>query len=96
MCIRDRTVPQHETLEAKVNRTTPHGTLQPQPEIAPDNRAYVKGLTWSLGAAAALLLVYLATPALADRGAFGAQLAEWRQSVDQGRMWLQKTVLGAD
>ncbi|WP_185968379.1 zinc-ribbon domain-containing protein [Paracoccus sp. M683] len=85
--------PQHEAMEATVNRTTPHGATDGR-STRDAARAYMRGLCWSAGIAAALLLLYVAAPRMADQGAAGMQLMEWRISLDDGRVWLQDRLLG--
>ncbi|WP_157994824.1 zinc-ribbon domain-containing protein [Paracoccus tegillarcae] len=96
--------PAHQTMEETVTRTTPHRAdppPEPQKEAADlssiarpiddhGSSAYRRGLRWSIAIAAALLLVYLAAPRLADQGAPGAKLMEWRIAVDDGRNWLHQ------
>ena len=96
--------PAQQKLEETVTRTTPHRADPPAaqaddataaPISAPETAAYRRGLRWSVGLAAALLLAYLAAPHLADQGRFGAQMMEWRLSVDDGRDWLQQPFFGS-
>lgn len=94
-------VPARQELEETVTRTTPHRADRsaPQTAAAPasdaDTSAYRRGMLWSAGIAAALLLVYLAAPYLADQGGFGANIMEWRLSVDDGRSWLHQQIFGS-
>lgn len=90
--------PAHAAMEATVNRTTPHRTTHlPEGKGASatsQSSAYARGMRWSAGIAAALLALYLVAPRLADQGAAGAQVMEWRVAVDHGRLWLSDRMGG--
>lgn len=90
--------PRHREMEETVSRTTPSRATPTdpvaEPTPAPDHRAYARGLRWSVGIAAALLLLYLAAPRFADEGAAGARLMHYRLAVDDGRLWLQDQLFG--
>ena len=76
----------------------PPAAIPPTPVLArPESGGrggYMAGFGLAVLVAAVAVALYAVAPRLADDGAVGAALAEWRSDVDRGRDWLSDVVRG--
>lgn len=84
-------------LRAETSATTAARAAPPAPVLvlAPRPRqggSYAAGFGLAAMLAAGGVTLYLLAPALADQGAFGQEVTELREQVDQARLWLQDRV----
>ncbi len=78
----------HEPARQDPPATEAESAATPAPPPVVARKTYRQGLIAGVLAMALLAGLYSAAPALADKGAVGAKLMEWRELADQGHNWI--------
>lgn len=88
------TPPGQDTAKADEPADTDTGSEVPAKPADPGHSAYLTGLGLAAMVAAVCVALYLLAPGMADDGSFGAAMGDYRQMVDEARLWLRDTLRG--